>query len=54
MLNVGAATSATGLSGYATVNADGGCQISLTLTLRLEQAVDKLYFPLPGEATGVT
>lgn len=54
MLNVGAATSATGLSGYATVNADGGCQISLTLTLRLEQAVDKLYFPIPGEATGVT
>lgn len=54
MMNVGAATSATGLSGYAAVNSDGGCQISMTLTLRLEQAVDKLYFPIPAEATGVT
>ena len=53
-LNVGAATGATGLSGYATVNADGGCQISLTLSLRLEQAVDKLYFPIPAEATGIS
>lgn len=54
ILNTFAATGATGLSGYATVNADGGCQISLTLSLRLEQAVDQLYFPIPAEATGIS
>lgn len=53
-LGVSAATGASAMSGFATVNRDGGCQISLTVTLHMEQAVDKLYFPIPAEATGVT
>lgn len=53
-LGVSAATGVSNLSGFATVNADGGCQISITVTLRLEQAMDKLYFPIPADATGVT
>lgn len=53
-VSVSAATGVSAMSGFATVNADGGCQISITVTLRLEQAMDKLYFPIPAEATGVT
>lgn len=53
-LGVSAVTGISAMSGFATVNADGGCQISLTVTLHLEQAMDKLYFPIPEEATGVT
>lgn len=54
VLGVSAATGVSNLSGFATVNADGGCQISMTVTLRLEQAMDKLYFPIPADAVGVT
>lgn len=54
VINVGAATGVSAMTGHATVNSDGRCQISVTVTLRLEQAVDKLYFPIPGEATSVT
>ena len=53
-LGVSAATGISAMSGFATVNTDGGCQIALTVTLHLEQAVDKLYFPIPAAATGVT
>lgn len=53
-LGVSAVTGISAMSGFATVNTDGGCQISLTVTLHLEQAMDKLYFPIPEEATGVT
>ncbi len=53
-MGVSAATGVSNLSGFATVNADGGCHISMTVTLHLEQAMDKLYFPIPGEATAVT
>lgn len=54
VLGVSAATGASAMSGFATVNRDGGCQISLTVTLHIEQAMEKLYFPIPGNATGVT
>lgn len=53
-MGVSAATGVSSLSGFATVNSDGGCQISMTVSLHLEQAVDKLYFPIPAAATGVT
>ena len=51
---VSAATGVSSMSGFATVNTDGGCQISMTVTLHLEQGMSKLYFPIPAEATGVT
>ena len=49
-----AATSATGVSGFATVASDGSCQISLTATLHVESTGEKLTFPVPAEATNVT
>lgn len=51
---VSAVTEASKLDSFATVSADGSCQISLAVTLHLEKAVDKLYFPIPAEATGVS
>ncbi len=52
-ISVGAATGASSATGFATVSADGGCQISMTVTLHIEQQMDSLYFPIPGDATGV-
>ncbi len=51
---VSAATGASSLSSFATVAADGSCQVSMTVTLRLEQPMEKLRFPVPEEATGIT
>lgn len=52
-LGVRAATGVSSLSGFATVASDGGCQISMTMTLHLEEALTKLYFPIPAAASGV-
>lgn len=49
-----AATSATGISGFATVASDGSCQISLTATIHVENTGEKLTFPVPAEASNVT
>lgn len=49
-----AVTGASKLTGFATVSADGSCQVSLTVTIHLEDTVDKLYFPIPAEATGIS
>lgn len=42
------------MQSFATVSSDSSCQVALTATVRIEQPMDKLYFPIPGEATGVT
>ncbi len=52
--SVSAATSASSMSTHCTVAADGSCQVSISVTVRLEEAVQKLTFPVPAEATGVT
>jgi len=49
-----AATAAKSVSGYATVAADGSCQITLTANIHLDQPVAELQFPLPGEARDIT
>ncbi len=51
---VQAATSATELQGFATVGSDGGCQVSLALTLHIEDANTTLLFPVPAEASSVS
>lgn len=51
---VQAATSATELQGFATVGSDGGCQVSLALTLHIEDANTTLLFPIPADASGVS
>lgn len=42
------------MSGFATVSSDSSCQVALTATIHLEQPMERLYFPIPAEATGVT
>ena len=49
-----AATGASSVKSFATVAADGSCQVTMTVTLHLEQPVEKLRFPVPAEATGIT
>lgn len=53
-ISASASTGVSKLSSFATVSSDGSCHISMTVTLHTEQAVDKLYFPIPGDATGVS
>ena len=52
-VGVSAATSASRLAIYATVATDGSCQVTATLTLRLEQN-EGVAFPIPREAANVT
>ncbi len=49
-----AATQVSNAGYYATVAPDGSCQVTLTLTLHLEQAGNDLSFPLPMTASNVT
>ena len=51
--NVSAASS-SGINLHGSVASDGTCQISLSVTLQLEQAQDQLKFPIPASATGIT
>ena len=49
--------SALGLSSmesHASVAASGACQISINATVHLDKTADKLTFPVPGNATGIT
>ena len=39
---------------YATVAADGSCQVTVTATVHLQQPLPELSFPIPAEATDVT
>lgn len=54
VLGVYAATSASSVNGFATVSGDGSCQMNLTVTIHLEEPVNKLTFPIPATATGIT
>lgn len=49
-----AVTGASSQQNLATVSSDGSCHVSLALTLHLEEAVNKLYFPVPAGASGIT
>lgn len=39
---------------YCTVNADGDCLVSLSVTIHLDAGDDSLTFPLPANATSIT
>ena len=49
-----AVTAAKNVSTYATVSSDGSCQITLTAAIHLDQPVENLRFPLPGNAGNIT
>lgn len=53
-VSASAATGISQLNTYCTVETNGGCQVTVTATVHLEQAVDRLYFPVPAEASAVT
>lgn len=49
-----AATGASNVASVSSVSADGSCQVTMTVALHLEQQVEKLTFPVPAEASGVS
>ena len=49
-----AETSASKVDLYCTVTSEGDCQVSMTVTLRLEEAHDQMTFPLPVNAKNIT
>ena len=53
-VSVSAANAAQSVSSHATVSHDGTCQVSLVVTVHLEQVTEDLEFPLPGKATNIT
>jgi len=53
-LPASAATGATSVTGFATVNSDGSCQVTLTVALHIDQPLQELYFPVPKNATAVS
>ena len=54
VVSAGAAPAAKRINSYATVSMDGTCQITMTITVRLDQPVEKLRFPLPENASNIT
>ena len=48
-----AETAAVNVTSYSTVTSNGECQVSVTVTIRLEEAVSNLSFPLPRDAQNV-
>ena len=51
---VSAASGISQMNTYATVSSDSSCQVTVTATVHLEQAVDKLIFPVPKDASAVS
>ncbi|MBO5317939.1 MAG: DUF2207 domain-containing protein [Oscillospiraceae bacterium] len=52
--SVSGAVAAPKISFFATVSQDGSAQVTQSVTLRLDQVAQDLYYPVPGEATNVT
>lgn len=52
-LAVRADNAASSIQIYASVNEDGLADVTMTVRLRMEAAVESLYFPLPAEATDI-
>ena len=52
--SAGAAVNAPNANAVASVNADESCAVTLTVTVHLDQPMDKLSFPVPKDATAVT
>ena len=48
-----AQTAAINVTSYSTVTSNGECQVSVTVTVRMEEAVSNLSFPLPKDAQNV-
>lgn len=53
-VSVSAAPVAKSVSSHATVSHDGTCQVTMSVTIRLDQVAEDLRFPLPGKASNIT
>ena len=53
-LPVSAESAASSVNLMCTVNSEGDCLSTMTVNLRLENAMDKLYFPLPLNAKNIS
>ena len=53
-LTVSASNRITSAQATASVFADGSCQVNMTVTIRVDQQVEKLFFPVPENATAVS
>ena len=51
---VSADSAASSVNLMCTVNSEGDCLVTMNVNLRLEAAVEKLYFPLPSNAKNIT
>ena len=51
---VSAESAASSVNLMCTVNSEGDCLATMTVNLRLEEHIDKLYFPLPLNAKNIT
>ena len=51
---VSAESAASSVNLMCTVNSEGDCLATMTVNLRLESAMDKLYFPLPLNAKNIS
>ena len=51
---VSAESAASSVNLMCTVNSEGDCLATMTVNLRLESSVEKLYFPLPLNAKNIT
>lgn len=54
VFSVSAASGITSAQSQTTVASDGTCQVSLTVTLRMDSPVSELSFPLPEKAKDIT
>ena len=48
------AVSAGNIDSYATVSRNGDCQVTMTVALKLDEAVEDMTFPVPRNASAVT
>jgi len=53
-LPVSAESAASSVNLMCTINSEGDCLATMTVNLRLENAMDKLYFPLPLNAKNIS
>ncbi len=53
-LTVRAETAASNIQNFCTVNSEGDCLVSLTVTINLDVPLESLTFPVPKNATNIT
>ena len=53
-LTVRAETAASNIQNFCTVNSEGDCLVSLTVTINLDVPLETLTFPVPKNATNIT